>query len=72
MASTTTLKEIASSRSRWQKPTTQVGSPDERALDPLGGAQQGQRLHRARPTSRLKRNIEIYYEEAEKNGWPTG
>jgi alkanesulfonate monooxygenase SsuD/methylene tetrahydromethanopterin reductase-like flavin-dependent oxidoreductase (luciferase family) len=71
MAATTTLKEISVFPQPLQKPHPQVWEPVTSARSIRWAAQ-----HRVNaftvpePTSRLKRNIEIYYEEADRHSWP--
>ena len=71
MASTTTLKEISVFPQPVQKPHPQVWEPvtSERSIR-WAARNKVNAFTVPEPTSRLKRNIEIYYEEAEKNGWP--
>ena len=71
LAATTTLKEISVFPQPVQKPHPQVWEPvtSERSIRwAARNAVNGFTV--PEPTSRLKRNIEIYYDEAEKNGWP--
>src|SRR5919202_211386 len=71
MASTTTLREISLFPQPLQKPHPQVWEPvtSERALRWCAG--HGVNCFTIpEPTSRLKRNVEIYYEELDKQGWP--
>ena len=71
MASTTTLKEISVFPQPVQKPHPQVWEPvtSERSIR-WAARNKVNAFTVPEPTSRLKRNIEIYYEEAEKHGWP--
>ncbi len=71
MASTTTLKEISLFPQPLQKPYPQIWEPvtSERSIR-WCGARGVNCFTIPEPTSRLKRNVEIYYEECEKNGWP--
>jgi alkanesulfonate monooxygenase SsuD/methylene tetrahydromethanopterin reductase-like flavin-dependent oxidoreductase (luciferase family) len=71
MASTTTLKEISVFPQPLQKPHPQVWEPvtSERSIR-WAARNKVNAFTVPEPTSRLRRNIEIYYEEAEKNGWP--
>jgi alkanesulfonate monooxygenase SsuD/methylene tetrahydromethanopterin reductase-like flavin-dependent oxidoreductase (luciferase family) len=70
-ATTTTLREISVYPQPLQKPYPQVWEPltSERSI--RWAAQHGiNGYFIVEPNSRLKRNMEIYYEEAEKQGWP--
>jgi alkanesulfonate monooxygenase SsuD/methylene tetrahydromethanopterin reductase-like flavin-dependent oxidoreductase (luciferase family) len=71
MASTTTLREISVFPQPLQKPYPQVWEPvtSERSIR-WTARNAVNALTIAEPTSRLKRNIEMYYDEAEKQGWP--
>jgi len=71
MASTTTLKEISVFPQPVQKPHPQVWEPvtSERSIR-WAARNKVNAFTVPEPTSRLKRNIEIYYEEAEKHSWP--
>jgi alkanesulfonate monooxygenase SsuD/methylene tetrahydromethanopterin reductase-like flavin-dependent oxidoreductase (luciferase family) len=71
MASTTTLKELSVFPQPVQKPHPQVWEPvtSERSIR-WAARHKVNAFTVPEPTSRLKRNIEIYYEEAEKQGWP--
>jgi len=71
MAATTTLKEISVFPQPLQKPYPQVWIPVTSERTIRWAAQQKINAYTVpEPLSRLKRNIEIYYEEAEKNNWP--
>ena len=71
MASTTTLKEISVFPQPLQKPHPQVWQPVTSERSIRWSAQRGINAFTVpEPSSRLKRNIEMYYEESEKNGWP--
>ena len=71
MAATTTLKEISVFPQPVQKPHPQVWEPVTSERSIRWAAQHGVNGYTLpEPTRRLKRNIEIYYEEAERNGWP--
>lgn len=71
MASTTTLKEISVYPQPLQKPHPQVWEPVTSERSIRWTAQHGVNSFTVpEPTSRLRRNIEVYYEEAEKNNWP--
>ncbi|HZV53181.1 MAG TPA: LLM class flavin-dependent oxidoreductase [Candidatus Dormibacteraeota bacterium] len=70
-ATTTTLREISVYPQPVQKPHPQVWEPltSERSI--RWAAQHGiNGYFIVEPNSRLKKNMEIYYEEAEKQGWP--
>lgn len=70
-ATTTVLKEISLFPQPLQKPYPQIWEPltSERSI--RWAAQRGiNGYFIGEPNSRLKRNIELYYEEAEKQGWP--
>jgi alkanesulfonate monooxygenase SsuD/methylene tetrahydromethanopterin reductase-like flavin-dependent oxidoreductase (luciferase family) len=71
MAATTTLKEISVFPQPVQKPHPQVWEPvtSERSIR-WAVQHKVNAFTVPEPTSRLKRNIEIYYEEAEQCGWP--
>ncbi len=71
MASSTTLKEISVFPQPLQKPHPQIWEPvtSERSIR-WTARNAVNALTIAEPTSRLKRNVNMYYEEAEKNGWP--
>jgi alkanesulfonate monooxygenase SsuD/methylene tetrahydromethanopterin reductase-like flavin-dependent oxidoreductase (luciferase family) len=71
VAATTTLKEISLFPQPVQKPHPQVWEPvtSERSIRwAAANAVNGMTLPET--TSRLKRNVEIYYDEAERKGWP--
>src|SRR5437867_12674700 len=70
MASATTLREISVFPQPVQKPHPQVWEPvtSERSIR-WAARNKVNAFTVPEPTSRLKRNIEIYYEEAEKIGW---
>src|SRR5712691_3624054 len=70
-ATTTTLKEISVFPQPLQKPHPQIWAPltSERSI--RWAAQRGiNGYFIVEPNSRLRKNIELYYEEAEKQGWP--
>ena len=71
MAATTTLKEISVFPQPVQKPHPQVWEPVTSERSIRWTARHGVNAFTVpEPTSRLKRNIEIYYDEAQRNGWP--
>jgi alkanesulfonate monooxygenase SsuD/methylene tetrahydromethanopterin reductase-like flavin-dependent oxidoreductase (luciferase family) len=71
MASTTTLREISVFPQPVQKPHPQVWQPVTSERSIRWSAQRGINAFTVpEPATRLKRNIEVYYDEAEKNGWP--
>ena len=71
MAATTTLKEISVFPQPVQKPHPQVWEPVTSERSIRWAAQHKVNAFTVpEPTSRLRRNIEIYYEEAQKQGWP--
>src|SRR2546427_7113620 len=71
MAATTTLKEISVFPQPLQKPHPQVWEPVTSERSIRWAARHAVNAFTVpEPTSRLKRNIEMYYEEAEKHGWP--
>ena len=71
MAATTTLKEISVFPQPVQKPHPQVWIPVTSERTIRWAAQNKINAYTVpEPVSRLKRNIEIYYEEAEKCDWP--
>jgi alkanesulfonate monooxygenase SsuD/methylene tetrahydromethanopterin reductase-like flavin-dependent oxidoreductase (luciferase family) len=71
MAATTTLKEISVFPQPVQKPHPQVWEPVTSARSIRWAAQHKVNAFTVpEPTSRLKRNLDIYYEEADKHGWP--
>ncbi|MGH9055510.1 MAG: LLM class flavin-dependent oxidoreductase [Acidimicrobiales bacterium] len=70
-ATTTTLREIAVYPQPLQKPHPQMWEPltSERSI--RWAAQRGiNGYFIVEPSSRLRKNIEVYYDEAEKQGWP--
>ena len=71
MAATTTLKEISVFPQPLQKPHPQIWEPvtSERSIrwTACNGVNS---FIVPEPTSRLRRNLDWYYDEAEKNGWP--
>ena len=70
-ATTTTLKEISVFPQPLQKPHPQIWEPltSERSI--RWAAQRGiNGYFIVEPNSRLRKNIGLYYEEAEKQGWP--
>ncbi len=70
-ATTTTLREIAVYPQPLQKPHPQMWEPltSERSI--RWAAQRGiNGYFIVEPNSRLRKNIEVYYDEAEKQGWP--
>jgi alkanesulfonate monooxygenase SsuD/methylene tetrahydromethanopterin reductase-like flavin-dependent oxidoreductase (luciferase family) len=70
-ATTTTLKEISVYPTPLQKPHPQVWEPltSERSI--RWAAQKGiNGYFIVEPNSRLRKNMETYYEEAERQGWP--
>ena len=71
MAATTTLKEISVFPQPVQKPHPQVWEPVTSERSIRWAAQHQVNAYTVpEPTSRLRRNIEIYYEEAQKQSWP--
>ncbi len=71
MAATTTLKEISVFPQPLQKPHPQVWIPVTSERSIRWAAQQKINAYTSpEPLSRLKRNIDIYFEEAERNAWP--
>jgi alkanesulfonate monooxygenase SsuD/methylene tetrahydromethanopterin reductase-like flavin-dependent oxidoreductase (luciferase family) len=71
MASTTTLREISLFPQPLQKPHPQVWEPVTSERSIRWCAANGVNCFTIpEPTSRLKRNVEIYYEELENQGWP--
>lgn len=71
MASTTTLRELSLFPRPVQKPHPQVWEPVTSERSIRWSARNGVNAFTVpEPTSRLRRNVEIYYEEAEKQGWP--
>src|SRR5712692_3763905 len=70
LASTTTLREIQVFPQPVQKPYPQIWEPltSERSI--RWAAQRGiNGYFIVEPNSRLRKNIEVYYDEAEKQGW---
>ncbi len=70
-ATTTTLREIGVYPQPLQKPHPQMWEPltSERSI--RWAAQRGiNGYFIVEPSSRLRKNIEVYYDEAEKQGWP--
>ena len=71
MGSTTTLREISVFPQPLQKPYPQIWQPVASERSIRWAARHGVNCHQQlEPTRRLKRNIELFYEEAEKQGWP--
>lgn len=71
LATTTTLKEISVYPQPLQKPYPQVWEPLTSERSVRWAAQHGINGYCiVEPNSRLRRNMEVYYEEAEKSGWP--
>src|SRR5262249_22984021 len=71
MAATTTLKEISVFPQPVQKPHPQVWEPVTSERSIRWAARHALNAFTVpEPTSRLKRNIEIFYEEAAKHSWP--
>ena len=71
MAATTTLKEISVFPQPLQKPYPQVWQPVTSERSIRWSAKRGLNAFTVPdPASKLKRNIEWFYDEAEKNGWP--
>lgn len=71
LASTTTLREFQVFPQPVQKPYPQMWEPltSERSI--RWAAQRGiNGYFIVEPNSRLRKNIEVYYDEAEKQGWP--
>jgi alkanesulfonate monooxygenase SsuD/methylene tetrahydromethanopterin reductase-like flavin-dependent oxidoreductase (luciferase family) len=71
MASTTTLRELSVFPQPLQKPHPQVWEPitSERSIR-WAARNKVNAFTVPGLTSRLKRGIEVYYEEAERHGWP--
>jgi alkanesulfonate monooxygenase SsuD/methylene tetrahydromethanopterin reductase-like flavin-dependent oxidoreductase (luciferase family) len=70
-ASTTTLKEISVFPQPLQKPHPQVWEPVTSERSIRWAARHGLNCFTVpEPTSRLKRNVEIFYVELENCGWP--
>jgi alkanesulfonate monooxygenase SsuD/methylene tetrahydromethanopterin reductase-like flavin-dependent oxidoreductase (luciferase family) len=71
MASTTTLREISVFPQPLQKPHPQVWEPVTSERSIRWCAAHGVNCFTIpEPTSRLKRNVEIYYQELDRQGWP--
>ncbi len=71
MAATTTLKEISVFPQPVQKPHPQMWEPVTSERSIRWAARHALNAFTVpEPTSRLKRNIEMFYEEAAKNNWP--
>src|SRR6266571_4091962 len=71
MAATTTLKEISVFPQPVQKPHPQMWEPVTSERSIRWAARHALNAFTVpEPTSRLKRNIEMFYEEAEKHSWP--
>ena len=71
LAATTTLKEISVFPQPVQKPHPQVWEPVTSERSIRWAARNGVNAFTVpEANSRLKRNIEIYYDEAEKTSWP--
>ncbi len=71
IASTTTLREIQVFPQPVQKPHPQIWEPLTSERSVRWAAQRGiNGYFIVEPNSRLRKNIEIYYDEAEKQGWP--
>ncbi|MCL8207289.1 MAG: LLM class flavin-dependent oxidoreductase [Actinomycetia bacterium] len=71
LATTTTLREISVFPQPVQKPYPQLWEPLTSERSVRWAAQRGiNGYFIVEPNSRLKKNIDIYYEEAEKHGWP--
>jgi alkanesulfonate monooxygenase SsuD/methylene tetrahydromethanopterin reductase-like flavin-dependent oxidoreductase (luciferase family) len=71
LAGTTTLKEISVFPRPLQKPYPQVWEPITSDRSIRWAARNGINAFAiVEPTSRLRRNMDVYYEEAEKCGWP--
>ena len=70
-ATTTTLKELQVFPQPMQKPHPQLWEPLTSARSLKWAAEHGiNGVMIAEPNDRLRRNIEIYHEAAEKAGWP--
>jgi alkanesulfonate monooxygenase SsuD/methylene tetrahydromethanopterin reductase-like flavin-dependent oxidoreductase (luciferase family) len=71
LQTSTVLKELQVFPQPLQKPHPQVWEPLTTERSIRWAAQRGVNGYFiAEPNSRLRKNIEVYYEEAEKNGWP--
>lgn len=71
LATTTTLKEISVFPQPVQKPYPQLWEPLTSPRSIEFCAEKGVNGYFiVEPTSRLKQNVELYYEHAEKSGWP--
>ncbi len=71
LATTTTLKEISVFPQPLQKPYPQIWEPLTSSRSITWAARHGVNGYFiVEPNSRLRRNIELYYEEAQKHGWP--
>lgn len=71
LATTTTLREISCFPQPLQKPYPQLWEPLTSPRSIGFCAQRGVNGYFiVEPNSRLKRNIDLYYEEAERAGWP--
>lgn len=71
LQSATTLREISVFPQPVQKPHPQVWEPLTTERSIRWAAQRGiNGYFIVEPNSRLRKNIELYYEEAEKQGWP--
>ena len=70
-ATTTTLKELQVFPQPLQKPHPQLWEPVTSSRSIKWAAQKGLNgVMIVEPNDRLRKNIDIYYEEAEKAGWP--
>lgn len=70
-ATTTTLKEISVFPQPLQKPYPQIWEPLTSPRSIKFAAQKGVNGYFiVEPNSRLRKNIDMYYEEAQKAGWP--
>jgi alkanesulfonate monooxygenase SsuD/methylene tetrahydromethanopterin reductase-like flavin-dependent oxidoreductase (luciferase family) len=71
MASTTTLRELSVFPQPVQKPYPQMWEPVSSDRSIRWAARNAVNAFTiAEPTSRLKRNVELYFSEAERQGWP--
>jgi len=71
LQSSTTLKELQVFPQPLQKPYPQIWEPLTTERSIRWAAQRGVNGYFiVEPNTRLRKNIEIYYEEAEKNAWP--
>lgn len=71
LATTTVLRELSVFPQPLQKPHPQIWQPANTERSIRWAARKGINCYFIiEPNHRLKRNIDIYYEEAEKNGWP--